>query len=1450
MPKAAIQARSVWLVALVIGAIVAGQPPAAWAYDVSPPAILQYFEATQRTIERRTPDIFTAGYGAVWVPPPGRGDTGDQTVGYDVYDRFDLGRGGRPTLYGTETGIKTLARGLHRAGMDFHVDFILNHNGFADLGSAPDTEGDTFLASGGYPGFLLTHPDNIDGDFNSRYWGGVEYERLAGLIDIAHERNFQYIRSPVDPSDPRNLPAGTVDWWGKRANVPDPNNARFYPDVGHNTISVFDPKTGERDIPVHSFNLENPLAGDAVPENATGYLMRNAQWLVQVIGVDGLRIDAAKHVQGFTLDYFDRAVYRQNPRTLLDGSPKHVFSYSEVFDADPRVLMPHVKKDINPNDPGRIGGNRDTLDFRLYFALKENLESAGTPNAWFNIKNAAIDLVDDGKHNGSAGVKFVENHDVFRPYWLSDVAHAYMLMMPGNAVVYFNAREFGDGRDFPKQGNDAALTVGSDGVWGMGSATTRLVEIRNTHGRGNYAERWDGTDGLFAFERAGSAITLLSNRGDAGYDQRTLSNVGFAPGTFLVELTGNAADPTIDPWDDIPEVVTVGAGGTVNVRFQRPATTMRDGSRNNHRQGFLVYGLPTPQSANGLEISNVAGVLAGDATPTNNFENGTQRQSDVSVITADSFNLRLQTREVRLLGSDSLRDVWADGDNAVFKINGGLDINGNGRVDFTTPNSVVYGFETFGTKSSPFVGPQGLSGPRGDGEFLQTVDATRLDEGYHYITARAFRHRIDNGPPVFSEWKEVIYVDREKPVSSYDSNKPVTVGGFTQYENRDFFFRSDDLTANNMHVFRNLPAAMTDAEILAMVGSGSQAEAWDRDLFKKYFGGVENGNQVFTVVTYEVTGNYNIQRLPGVYTQSLNGRGLGDLNFNGRFDVNDVADVDGNFEQLVYARDTRFNPAADLNGDGLVNTADMLGLRGVLTAGGANPAVQAAVTGMLGRRADLSGDFGPTFFDIDLHRSRILNPTLSTDLWVDDIDADGVLGAGDFTGLVTGLFEKRFGDLDLDGSVGRNDLETLVGGYGGTGGWSAGNVTLDGDVSLGDLQVLLANYQGPAGVDLGARPNLDVAGVQSLRGAGMSATVGAVVAEVAAGARQSQGLHPRVSVAGSVTKTGGGTLVLDSANIHAGPTTVVAGTLEIADGGAVASSEVTVGGGATLAVAAGTTLRSPRVTLAGGTLSGGTVAVSPGTGIGTLAINSGSLAGGVSLVVGPGGLVDLPDAARVTVGVAGLALDEASSGGGRLDLGAGEVTIAAGGITAADLRADLRAGLGDGSWNGRSGITSSVASSSGGTRAVGYVADGSGGFRVSFAAPGDTNVDGVVDLLDLLEVMGSGAYGTLAAADWSRGDFNYDGVADLLDLLSMLGSGAYDQGNYFAATPVASSLALVPEPGTWLLMAVGLGGLAAVRCRALRRNPWGRLSVCQERRSSQAGQAGCKPAPRVGEALR
>src|SRR5687768_16652559 len=91
--------------AAAAGAALAGSSTAR-AEDVSAPAILQWFDGTYATMEKRTADVFAAGYGAIWSPPPGRADSGNLSVGYDVYDRFDLGGPRRKTLYGTETGIQ------------------------------------------------------------------------------------------------------------------------------------------------------------------------------------------------------------------------------------------------------------------------------------------------------------------------------------------------------------------------------------------------------------------------------------------------------------------------------------------------------------------------------------------------------------------------------------------------------------------------------------------------------------------------------------------------------------------------------------------------------------------------------------------------------------------------------------------------------------------------------------------------------------------------------------------------------------------------------------------------------------------------------------------------------------------------------------------------------------------------------------------------------------------------------------------------------------------------------------------------------------------------------------------------------------------------------------------------------------------------------------------------
>src|SRR5256885_2244492 len=242
-----LRTRTVVYVLVAITASVAAFDSSAFGEDVSAPAILQWFDGSWRSMDRRAGDVFQAGYGSIWGPPPGRADTGNQSVGYDLFDRFDLGSPGNPTLYGTETGLKTAVSALHRADVDFFADNISNHDGFKDQ----TTTG--FAAAGGYPGYP-------NGDFHAANTTGDQNIRVAGLIDIDQTKNYQAIRNPV-PGFANNLPAGTTALNGRIANVPNDNNRRFYPDRSLPPIVVDDPANGQTNISIYPFNTASPLAG-------------------------------------------------------------------------------------------------------------------------------------------------------------------------------------------------------------------------------------------------------------------------------------------------------------------------------------------------------------------------------------------------------------------------------------------------------------------------------------------------------------------------------------------------------------------------------------------------------------------------------------------------------------------------------------------------------------------------------------------------------------------------------------------------------------------------------------------------------------------------------------------------------------------------------------------------------------------------------------------------------------------------------------------------------------------------------------------------------------------------------------------------------------------------------------------------------------------------------------
>jgi hypothetical protein len=145
-------------------------------------------------------------------------------------------------------------------------------------------------------------------------------------------------------------------------------------------------------------------------------------------------------------------------------------------------------------------------------------------------------------------------------------------------------------------------------------------------------------------------------------------------------------------------------------------------------------------------------------------------------------------------------------------------------------------------------------------------------------------------------------------------------------------------------------------------------------------------------------------------------------------------------------------------------------------------------------------------------------------------------------------------------------------------------------------------------------------------------------------------------------------------------------------------------------------------------------------------------------------------------------------GGGKVDVGTGGFTLAAGSYDSAQVRQWLIAGRNGGGWNGGAGIVSADAGTAV-LREVGYAAT-SAGLSVAWAAPGDTNLDGLVNVFDLTTVLASGRYNTgRSDASWADGDFNYDGRVDLVDLVQLNATGLFNGPSY---QPV-SAAATVPS---------------------------------------------------------
>ena len=228
-----------------------------------------------KKLKEEAPHLAELGFTAVWLPPAYKGTSGGYSIGYDVYDIYDLGefdqKGSVRTKYGTKDEYIDAIHAAHQAGLQIYVDVVLNHKGGADEAECIKVR--------------KVNPDNRN-EFISEPFDIEAYTRFT----------FPGRKGKYSPFvwDHRCFTGVDYDNKTKETAIYSILN-----DYGEGWEEVIDDEKGNYDYLMYDdIEFRNP----AVREE----LKRWGEWYWKEVGFDGMRLDAVKHISpGFYNEWLD-----------------------------------------------------------------------------------------------------------------------------------------------------------------------------------------------------------------------------------------------------------------------------------------------------------------------------------------------------------------------------------------------------------------------------------------------------------------------------------------------------------------------------------------------------------------------------------------------------------------------------------------------------------------------------------------------------------------------------------------------------------------------------------------------------------------------------------------------------------------------------------------------------------------------------------------------------------------------------------------------------------------------------------------------------------------------------------------------------------------------------------------------------------------------------------------